>query len=324
MKKIPKISKENFSATINYAYLLNRKMTANISLQNIILPIGSILFAINTFICLLGIAQIIVADNNGNIPFIVKFDFLSDFIESVWNRFGITSEHLILKCIIFFLLLYLIPIIVCGVVRFIVSFFIKEQSPKPKLVGTYAQQAKQLYEYVEKCPFHKISTYSAETIWCRISGIPVLIGFAAIVTHALYANQKVNNSDIWSHIFLLVIIILEVILLYLLYTRLYLLLTFFIKPFYDSRKEWETFKKEAENYWVSIDKHENIKRTKEKKESYDGWKYKRLEKTLYYKDKFDEHYAKYMGQPYETDAEKAERQVKEIEEELSGGGWGDY
>ena len=49
-----------------------------------------------------------------------------------------------------------------------------------------------------------------------------------------------------------------------------------------------------------------------------------LRSTEYYKEKFDEYYAMYTGTEYETPEQKAARLVREVEEDLSGKGYGDY
>lgn len=49
-----------------------------------------------------------------------------------------------------------------------------------------------------------------------------------------------------------------------------------------------------------------------------------VENTVYYQRKFDEYYAQYMGLDYETEEERAKRIVREVEEDLSGRGYGDY
>ena len=49
-----------------------------------------------------------------------------------------------------------------------------------------------------------------------------------------------------------------------------------------------------------------------------------IESTDYYKEKYEEAYAIYTGQPYETPEERAKRIAKEIEDDLTGKGYGDY
>jgi len=219
-------------------------------------------------------------------------------------------------------LYYLLPIVVCAIVRLVISIFIKGK--KPMLEGNAVQKAKQLCSFVAQAPLHKKDSSDAQKNWCRITGIPVIACFAAIVAYMLFSATLPDDVESWAYIVLAVIIIVEAILVYFCYSRLYFLLTVFIKPYYDRRKEWEKLKDETERYWLSIDPDEQKKRDESSPKSYDGWKYRNLENTLYYKEKFNEYYAQYMGQPYETDADRAKRQVREIEDELSGGGWGDY
>ena len=114
-------------------------------------------------------------------------------------------------------------------------------------------------------------------------------------------------------------------LFYVLYVILHYIFTLMLQPYCDSYNEWKKFTDKVDLYWLSIDKDEcNRRKEAASREHYDGWKYKSLKKTKYYKDKKDEYYAKYMGLPYETDEDKAKRLVREVEDELSGGGWGDY
>lgn len=112
---------------------------------------------------------------------------------------------------------------------------------------------------------------------------------------------------------------------YLLYCVLHYVFTLLIQPYCDGYKKWKTTIDAAECYWLSVDSNARKKRQEDAtKDSYDGWKYKNLGKSLLYKAKFDENYAHYMGQPYETDAQKAEKLVREVEEALSGSGKWDH
>lgn len=49
-----------------------------------------------------------------------------------------------------------------------------------------------------------------------------------------------------------------------------------------------------------------------------------IEDTDYYKEKYNEAYATYMGQPCETPEQYAKRVAQEIEDDLTGKGYGDY
>lgn len=321
-KKITFITDSNFPEAMKYARSLNRKMAVSIPAQNIVLPLGSILFAIHTFILLLNLAQVIAAENGGSIAILASFPFISNYCVIVWDKFGLITQNIYLRVFMFAILFYLLPSIVCAIVRLMISIFIRGK--KPTLEGNAAQKAKQLYSFVAQAPLHKRDSSDAQKIWCRITGIPIIACFTAIVSYVLFTSPTSGVTELWPYIVLALIMIVEAILVYLCYARLYSLLTVFIKPYYDRRKEWEKLKDETKRYWLSIDPDEQKKRDESSSKSYDGWKYRNLENTQYYKDKYNEYYAQYMGLPYETDEDKAKRQVREIEDELSGGGWGDY
>lgn len=321
-KMITDISKDNFPTAVKYACSLNRKMTANIHAQNLVLPLGSMLFALHAFILLLGVAHAIATEKGGSVPFLDTFPIFPQYCTNLWLLFGRITDQVFLRVIMFFALLYLVPIVVCGIVRLALSIYIKGETPT--LEGTVPKQAKQLYRYVEQGPFHTKDPQDAQIIWCRICGIPVILGFTAVVAHALYGGLAVNNHSFWLHIAFFAIVILEAALCYILYARLYFLLIVFIRPYYNSRKTWETFKSEVDRYWLSVDPEEKRNRKKASNESYDGWKYRNLGTSSYSKEKFKEYYANYMGYPYESDADRAKKLVREVEEDMSGGGWGDY
>ena len=124
-----------------------------------------------------------------------------------------------------------------------------------------------------------------------------------------------------------VIVLLEFVLVYILYWRMHFVLTLLIKGFYTAPKDRANFLAEAKRYWLSVDPEERLRVYKEeeaKKYSYDGWKYKNLEKTAYYKEKFNEHYATYMGYPPKDEDADIKKLVSDVEDDLSGGGWGNY
>lgn len=321
-KKVTFITERNFSEAVRYARSLNRKMAAGIHGQNIVLPIGSIVFAIHTFILLLGLSQVIAAENGGNIALLESFPFIMDYCNFIWDKLALITQSPYLKVFLLAAYYYLLPIAVCAVIRLAISIFVRGK--KPELGGSTKQQAKQLCTFVAQAPMHKKDPSDARKIWCRITGIPVIACFTAIVAYALFAAPLPQDAETWAYIVLAIIVLIEALLVYVVYTRLYFTLTVFIKPYFDRIKEWEKFKDETERYWLSIDPDEKAKRSKSTSESYDGWKYRNLENTQYYKEKFNEYYAQYMGQPYETDEDRAKRLVREVEDDLSGGGWGDY
>jgi hypothetical protein len=54
-KRIKEITAENFSAAVDYACDLNRRMHACILARKIILPLGSLVFALNVFFLFMGL-----------------------------------------------------------------------------------------------------------------------------------------------------------------------------------------------------------------------------------------------------------------------------
>ena len=125
-------------------------MATNAISQYFVLPLGSMLFAVHALILLFGVALAVVAENNASLPILDKFPFIANYCNWLWAQISTVTEITFLRVIIIFALLYLIPVVVCGVIKLILSIFIKGQ--KPTINGTIAQQAKQLYQYVEQGP----------------------------------------------------------------------------------------------------------------------------------------------------------------------------
>lgn len=321
-KKIISVTKENFPQAVKYAYSLNGKMAANAYAQKIVLPLGSLLFAFHVFIFLLGIALAIATENSVSLAILDAVPALRNYCFLLWDGCNVITENIYCKILLCIAVLYLLPLVVCGIVRLMIAIFMRGE--KPVIEGTDAQKAKRLYSYVKNAPLPKKDPYKVGVFWCRIGGIPTMICFAAAILYTMYTTLDAEKSTLWMLIAFAVISLLEAALLYVLYGRLHFLLTFFMKPYYDCRKEQKNFQKTLEQYLQSFERRAKKEQESSKEESYDGWKYRRLEETEYYKSKFNEYYAKYMGQPYESDEDRAKRIVREVEEDLSGGGWGDY
>ena len=329
LKKVEKISKENFPKAVKYAYSLSKKRHADFLAQNIVLPLGSILFGVHALILILGVAYEVVTDNNTNLAFFDTFSFIPDYCHKIWGFFGEITDVMFLKIVMFFALLYLVPFVVCGIISFIIRIFTKGQ--KPVIEGSDAKRAKQLYSYIDNAPANKTDAYDAQIIWCRITGISFCALLAAFIIHSVISTASVftqKDTEWWLYAIFVAMVLIGCALLYITYFQMYFVLNVIIKPFYSSEKKWEEFKAEADRYWVSLDLDERKKRIKEelrkKDEEYDGWKYSSIRKTEYYKSKFNENYAKYTGTDYETDEEWAKRIVRDVEDDLSGKGYGDY
>ena len=182
LKRITTISKENFPKAVRYARALNKKMTTNALAQYIVLPLGSMLFAVHALILLFGLALAVVAENNGSLPILDKFPFIASYCNWLWGQISAITDVMFLKIVMIFALLYLVPVVVCGVIRLILSIFTRGQ--KTTIDGTIAQQAKQLYEYTEQGPFPKKDSYDVQVIWSRISGMSIIACFIAVVCYS--------------------------------------------------------------------------------------------------------------------------------------------
>ena len=79
-KKIKEITTENFSEAVDYAYSLNRKLTAFIPTQNILVPLGSILFSLHITILALGLIYALVPH-----PATTALIDAIPFIDNYWN-----------------------------------------------------------------------------------------------------------------------------------------------------------------------------------------------------------------------------------------------
>lgn len=324
-KEITKISKENFSAAVDYAYTLNKKMDVIRWAQSILLPLGSLLFAAHCLIFALGLTYAATEENNAHLAIFDTLRFIPDYCHSLWAQFGKITDLPFLKVAMFFVLLYLVPVAACGIVSLFLPIFAKGQAPE--IDGTAPKMAKQLYRYVEQGPFPKKDSDDARSLWCAISGISTIAIITVIIAHSLFTNMEINHSNYGSAILMAVIVLLGFVLVYIVYWRMHFVLTLLIKGFYTAPKDREAFLAELKRYWLSIDSGERLRVYKEeerKKSSYDGWKYKNLGKTNHYKEKFNEHYATYMGYPPKNDDDDVTRLVKDVEEDLSGGGWGNY
>jgi len=332
-KRTKEITVENFSAAIDYAYDLNKKMNTNVLALKIVLPLGSVLFALHSTILFLGALGVSVYDNPERLIAFNALPFIQKYWNGVWEIFSNFTELLYIKIILMVVFLFLVPFVISSIAVIIISCMTKGK--KPVISGNTAQRAKQLYTYLDEAPKTYFEAFDGKPVlWRRICGI--ISGLCIIVFMLYFYGSIVNqNNDFLSAFSILfqsnkyaddiVISIFCGVLFYVPYAILHYMFTIMIQPYCDSYNKWKKFTDEVERYWLSVDKDECKRREEEaSREHYDGWKYRNLEKTQYYKDKKEEYYAKYMGFPYETDEDKAKKLVRDVEDDLSSGGWGDY
>lgn len=332
-KRIKQITAENFAVAVDYACTLNKKMHANVLAKKIVLPLGSFVFALHSIVMLLGALYMLVQDNVSRVIAFHSIKFIINYWNGIWNFCQNVSELIYVQVILMVLYLFLVPFAISSIAAIIIFYIAKGKELVIK--GDTAKKAKQLHEYLDKAPRTYFEAFDGSPVlWRRTSGI--ISGILIIIFMFYYYGCILNQSNDFLSAFSVLFqsnensedIIVCIIfggLFYVPYAILHYIFTLMLQPYCDSYNKWKKLIDKVEHYWLSVDKEE-CKRREEaaSREDYDGWKYKSLEKTQYYKDKSDEYYAKYMGIPYETDEDKAKRLVSEVEDELSGGGWGNY
>ncbi len=333
IKRVKTITEENFSDAVDYAYVLNKKMHFNVLSEKIVLPFGSILLTLYTTTLFLVSIYLMAQNNPERLTAFNALPFVPEFWDGIWGTLGNITDLLYVKIIIIIASLIIVPFIFSSIVALIVFCLTKPN--KPEAEESTAKEAKKLYHYLNDAP----QTYyavleGAPVLWRRICGIVSGIG-CMVFSLYFYGSFMNQTNDFGAAVSALlqsdknteeiVICLFMGVGYYFIYAVLHIVLSCMLQPYCDSHRECKKFTDEAEKYWLSIDKEEREKREKEaSREHYDGWKYKNLEKTQYYKDKSEEYYANYMGLSYETDEDKAKRLVRDVEDDLSGGGWGNY
>ena len=330
---VKKISEENFSTAVDHAYTLNKRMRFNVLALKIVLPLGSIVFALHAIIMLLGALYTLVQDDAARVIAFNSIEFIINYWKGVWVVCQSVSELVYVQVILMILYLFFVPFVISSIAAIIIYCTAKVKALVVE--GNTAKKARQLHDYLDNAPQTYFEAFDGSPVlWRRISGIIsgiLVIGFM-FYYYGCIRNQSNDFLSALSVLFKsnkyaedIVLCIIFGGLFYVLYAILHYIFTLMLQPYCDSYKKWKKFTDEAERYWLSVDKAECKRREEEvSRGHYDGWKYRNLEKTQYYKDKKEEYYAKYMGFPYETDEDKAKKLVRDVEDDLSGGGWGDY
>lgn len=332
-KRIKEVTAENLSSAVEYAYALNKQMHSNVLALKIVLPLGSILFALHSLLLFLGVIGVVVYDKPERLIAFNALPFITKYWNGVWGMFSSITEILYVKIILMVVFLFLVPFAICSIATLII--FCLTKAEKRVIGGNTAQRAKQLYAYLDKSPRTYFEAFDGEPVlWRRICGI--VSGLCIIVFMIYFHGSIINQSNDFLTSFSvlfqsdkyaedILISIFFGVLFYAPYAILHYIFTLLIQPYCDCYNKWKKLIDKVEFFWVSIDAEERKRREEEaSRKPYDGWKYRNLEKSLYYKEKFNEYYAQYTGQPYETDDDRAKRLVREVEEDMSGGGWGDY
>ncbi len=250
MKKMKDISSQNLSEAIDYAYAFNKKKTGAVLIRKVIVPLGSLVFAIHSLLLIIGIYLSTLSPQQ-----LLAFGGFRCIL--TYSR-SITDVNVILSLIY----AYLIPFALSGLAALIISRITRVE--EPMLSGTVAEKAKQLYDYT--CTFPTPDTDNEDThkLWRRISGGIFVSGLVAFVVYAAYTLSDSKDAALeTSHkldlLWGIIGILIAIVVLYLIYALLHLLFTLTIRCFYATADEVNTFSKSARTYWISVDPTEKKK-----------------------------------------------------------------
>lgn len=267
-KKIKEITTENFSEAVDYAYSLNRKLTAFIPTQNILVPLGSILFSLHITILALGLIYALVPHPATT----ALFDAIP-FIDNYWNAvFGMVcniSNLLYIQIILMVVYLFLVPFAICSITAIII--FLRTKGQTPSFKGGAAKQAKQLHSYLENAPLHKKWSEDVHRPWRIGTSLVASCCVVAFFVCFLLTRLKLEGSGISSldgdkkTTFIISFLAIGALYFFVHYQLNYIFVAT-IKQYFISLKAWKKFTAEAERYWVSVDSEERKRRELEEKE----------------------------------------------------------
>ena len=122
-----KITEKNFNKAVNYANVLNKKAYVdNRYAKKTILPLGSIIFAINIALLILG--GFCYALEQGTLSqkqaeFLNNVQFVMPYWHFIWGLFGAITDLAIWKIVMMIAFVFLLPVVVCNISSFV--FFVR-------------------------------------------------------------------------------------------------------------------------------------------------------------------------------------------------------
>ena len=271
-KKIKNITAENFSEAVDYAYTLNKKMTANVLAKKILIPLGSIVFALNALLLFMGTIYAFIPNEAARTIVFDKFKFVASYWDSIWGMCCNISDLVYIQVALMVLYLFIVPFVICSIIAIIISYTAKGTESEFK--GNDAQKAKKLYDYLDNCPRTYFEAFDGTPVlWRRTTGI--VSGILVIVFMIYYYGCGITQSTDFAAAFSamfqpgnpsdpILICIFSGLLFYVPYAVLHYLFTLLIQPYCDSYNKWSKFLDEAEYYWLSVDNVERKKRALQK------------------------------------------------------------
>ena len=267
-KRIKEITTENFSAAVDYAYRLNKKLHANVLATKIVLPLGTIVFALHALVLFLGAIYTLVQNNDARIIAFNNFGFIVSYWTGIWGICQSLSDLVYIQIILMVLFLFMVPFVISSIAAIIISCATKGKSPA--IEGNTAQKAKQLYKYLYDSPRTYFEAFDGKPVDLRritgiVSGILVIVFM--LYFSGVSFSQSTDYASAFSVLFqsgqhsdTIILCLFCGVLFYVPYTALHYIFTKMIQPYCDSYMQWHKYSEEAERYWLSVDKDEQKER----------------------------------------------------------------
>lgn len=259
-KAITKITQNNFSDAVAYAYTYKRKRTVANYTRKVILPLGSILFVIHALFITVGGISVIM--DEGELAAIEGLKFITEYWDKVLEAFCSITDLWYLHIPMMLVYLFLIPFAVCSVLALVVALVTKV---KPLTVsGVHHEQAKQLCQYASGLPTSTSDDEDAHKLWRRITGVAFLVGILGFTVYFLIALNNLDgklshDAALYALAEGLLGILIACALLFWVYTLLHRLFALTIRPYYRADDERNKLASVAHSYWVSVDPEEQRK-----------------------------------------------------------------
>ncbi len=321
-----KITEKNFNKAVNRANVLNKKVHVdNRYTKKIILPLGSIIFAINTTLLILG--GFCYALEQGALSpeqtgFLNNVQFVTPYWRFIWGLFGVITDLTGWKIVMVIAFVFLLPLIVCNITTFIISRCTKTETFTTE--GTEKETATQLHKFVHEIPVSIWdSTYNLEDNWLVITDLFVSAGFA--VFFFCYWFSISTEYEVFKRILLAVLATaILVVLFYYLYMALFRLFTLMIRRCYYHHSPWFRFACKVDDYYYKFYPEELAAKLERERSARRIYISDKVKKTSYYKDKVNTQVNTYLGNSATSTTDPIGEIVKDTELDLSGKGLGKF
>lgn len=324
---IGKITQKNFTKAVNRANVLNKKVHVdNRYTKKVILPLGSIIFALNITLLILG--GFCYALEQGTLSpeqaeFLNSVQFVTPYWRFIWGLFGAITDLTVWKIVMVIAFAFLLPVIICNITTFIFSRCTKTETFTTE--GTEKETATQLHKFVHEIPVSVWDgIYEQEDNWLGITDLFVSAGFA--VFFFCYWFSISAEYEMFKRILLaaLVTAIMVVIFFYL-YMALFRLFFLMIRRCYYHHSPWFRFSCKVDDYYYKFYPEElAAKLERERNARRRIYISDRVKETSFYKDQVNSYVNTYTGNTGTSDTDGIKKIIEETELDLSGKGYGRY